>query len=49
VIVVTNVKIVNKPINNPNGVFGGVTRHIIIIFIFIIIIIIIVTCQPFVE
>jgi hypothetical protein len=28
VIVVTNVNIVNKPINNPNGVFSGVTRTI---------------------
>jgi hypothetical protein len=28
VIVVTNVKIVNKPINNLTGVFSGVTRTI---------------------
>jgi hypothetical protein len=28
VIVVTNVKIVNKPINIPNGVFSGVTRTV---------------------
>jgi hypothetical protein len=27
VIVVTNVKTVNKPINNPNGVFSGVKLH----------------------